>query len=60
MSFDNICKYLATAYPAAFARWLLATEMDEVELLPAELRLDPIQADTLTLLCLKARGFLVQ
>jgi len=50
MSFDNICKYLATTYPAAFARWLLAAEVHEVELLPTELRLDPILAGAVVLL----------
>lgn len=50
MSFDNICKYLATEYPAAFVRWLLNYDANDIQILPTELKLDPIRADTLILL----------
>lgn len=50
MSFDNICKYLATEYPASFVRWLLNYEPNDTQILPTELKLDPVRADTLILL----------
>lgn len=50
MSFDNVCKYLATEYPASFVRWLLNIDENNIQILPTELKLDPIRADTLILL----------
>ncbi len=50
MSFDNICKYLASEYPAQFVSWLLAADTTNIEILPTELSRDPIRADALILL----------
>lgn len=50
MSYDNVCKYLAEQYPAEFARWLLAVEPREIEVLKTELTLEPIRADAVTFL----------
>lgn len=50
MSFDNICKYLATEYPPSFVRWLLNYAPSDTQILPTELKLDPVRADTLILL----------
>ncbi len=50
MSFDNICKYLAAEYPAAFVHWLLNIDTNDIQILPTELKLDLIRADTLILL----------
>jgi len=50
LSFDNICKYLAAEYPAAFVHWLLNIDTNDIQILPTELKLDPIRADTLILL----------
>lgn len=50
MSFDNICEYLSKEYPDRFARWLLGDIPANVEVLKTELSLEPIKADSLTLL----------
>ncbi len=50
MSYDNACKYLAETYPREFARWLLAIEPPEIRVLKTELTLEPIRADSLSLL----------
>lgn len=50
MAYDNICRYLAQAYPIAFANWLLNIEDIEIQALPTELSLEPIRSDALYLL----------
>ena len=50
MSFDNICKYLASEYPEPFVRWLLASDATDIKILPTELSRDPIRADAVILL----------
>lgn len=50
MAYDNICKYLAEQYPAEFARWLLSEEATDIQVLRTELNVEPIRADSLTLL----------
>ncbi len=50
MSFDNLCKYLSEKYPDRFANWLLGEMPTSVEILKTELSLEPIRADSLTLL----------
>lgn len=50
MAYDNICKYLAEEYPVEFARWLLAQEITDIRVLKTELSVEPIRADSLTLL----------
>ena len=50
MASDNTCKYLVEQYPAAFVRWLLSTEPVNIQVLKTELSLEPIRADSLTLL----------
>ncbi|RUR73609.1 Rpn family recombination-promoting nuclease/putative transposase [Chlorogloeopsis fritschii PCC 9212] len=50
MSYDNTCKYLAEHYPADFARWLLASDTSDIQVLKTELNLEPIRADSVTFL----------
>ena len=50
MSYDNTCKFLAENYPADFARWLLASETSDIQVLKTELNLEPIRADSVTFL----------
>ena len=50
MSYDNTCKYLAETYPADFARWLLASDTSDIQVLKTELTLEPIRADSVTFL----------
>lgn len=50
MTYDNICKYLAEEYPGNFASWLFSTPATEVQVLKTELTLEPIRADSVTLL----------
>lgn len=50
MSYDNTCKYLAETYPAEFARWLLASDTSDIQVLKTELNLEPIRADSVTFL----------
>ncbi|MBW4635702.1 MAG: Rpn family recombination-promoting nuclease/putative transposase [Iphinoe sp. HA4291-MV1] len=49
MTYDNTCKYLAENYPADFARWLLSSDTSDIEVLKTELNLEPIRADSCTL-----------
>ncbi|QUV99938.1 Rpn family recombination-promoting nuclease/putative transposase [Chloracidobacterium sp. MS 40/45] len=65
MAYDNLCKYLAETYPAAFVRWLarhypeLPHEMEaaEIEVLKTELPVEPIRADFITFI--RAAGVLL-
>jgi predicted transposase YdaD len=50
LSYDNTCKYLAETYPAEFARWLLASDTSDIQVLKTELNLEPIRADSVTFL----------
>ena len=52
MAYDNICKYLAEEYPAEFVRWLSGeeTSASDITVLKTELSVEPIRADSLTLL----------
>ena len=50
LSYDNTCKYLAENYPGDFARWLLASDTSDIQVLKTELNLEPIRADSVTLL----------
>lgn len=47
MAYDNICRYLATEYPADFVRWLLNLDSISIQSLPTELSLEPIRSDAL-------------
>jgi len=47
VAYDNICRYLAAEYPSPFVPWLLAIESSDIQILPTELRLDPIRSDAL-------------
>jgi predicted transposase/invertase (TIGR01784 family) len=48
--YDNICKFLAETFPTEFASWLLNEAIPLTELKPTELSIEPIRADSLTLL----------
>ena len=50
LAYDNTCKYLAEKYPADFARWLLASDTSDIQVLKTELNLEPIRADSVTFL----------
>lgn len=50
MAYDNICKYLAEEYPTAFAHWLFPEATTDIQVLKTELSVEPIRADSLTLL----------
>ncbi|WP_228054556.1 RpnC/YadD family protein [Gloeocapsopsis crepidinum] len=50
MAYDNICKYLAQLYPQNFVRWLLSSQVSDIQVLKTELSLEPIRADSMTLL----------
>ncbi|MBV6625702.1 MAG: Rpn family recombination-promoting nuclease/putative transposase [Rivularia sp. (in: Bacteria)] len=50
MAYDNTCKYLAETYPTEFANWLLSTDTSNIKVLKTELNLEPIRADSVTLL----------
>lgn len=50
LAYDNICKYLAEQYPAEFVRWLLEESATDIQVLRTELNVEPIRADSLTLL----------
>ena len=50
MPYDNACKFLADQYPAAFASWVLGEEITAAETLKTELKLEPIRADSVSLL----------
>lgn len=48
--YDNTCKYLAETAPAAFVRWLLNTEPENIEILKTELISESLEADALILI----------
>jgi predicted transposase YdaD len=52
MSYDNLCKVLSEKYPERFATWLLGEEYSnsDIKVLKAELSIEPIRADSVTLL----------
>ena len=50
MSFDNLCKLLAEKNPETFTQWLVGDVSGEVTVLKTELSIEPIRADTITLL----------
>ena len=50
MTYDNLCKYLAEQYPANFVRWLFSESATDIQVLKTELSLEPIRADSVTLL----------
>jgi len=50
LSFDNVCKFLAESYPEQFARWLLSGNISNIQVLKTELSIEPIRADSITLL----------
>ena len=50
MPYDNACKFLADQYPAAFASWILGEEVPVAKTLKTELKLEPIRADSVSLL----------
>jgi predicted transposase/invertase (TIGR01784 family) len=51
LAYDNICKYLAEQYPTEFAQWLSTQEVTgSIKVLKTELSVEPIRADSLTLL----------
>lgn len=50
MNYDNVCKYLAEAYPDEFIRWLLAVQPQDIQVLKTELTLEPIRADAVSFL----------
>jgi predicted transposase YdaD len=51
MSFDNLCKLLAEKHPDRFAAWLLGEpSTTPIEVLKTELSIEPIRADSVTLL----------
>ena len=55
MSFDNLCKLLAEKHPDRFAAWLLGEpSTTSIEVLKTELSIEPIRADSVTLL--RTRG----
>lgn len=55
MSFDNLCKLLAEKHPDRFAAWLLGEpSTNAIEVLKNELSIEPIRADSVTLL--RTRG----
>ncbi|MTJ52968.1 DUF4351 domain-containing protein [Anabaena sp. UHCC 0253] len=47
MAYDNICRYLTDTYPLSFVQWLIAEDINEIEVLPTELPINPIRADAL-------------
>ena len=55
MSFDNVCKLLSEKYPDRFASWVLGTPQASVEVLKTELSIEPIRADSVTLLRLECQ-----
>ncbi len=56
MSFDNLCKLLAEKHPDRFAAWLLGEpSTTAIEVLKTELSIEPIRADSITLLRTRGR-----
>ncbi|MBD1900397.1 DUF4351 domain-containing protein [Coleofasciculus sp. FACHB-712] len=50
MEYDNTCKYLAENYPDEFAKWLLSSEVSDIQVIKSELSLEPIRADSVIFL----------
>jgi len=50
LAYDNICKYLAELYPQNFVSWLFSSQVSDIQVLKTELSLEPIRADSVTLL----------
>jgi predicted transposase/invertase (TIGR01784 family) len=50
LEYDNTCKYLAENYPDEFAKWLLSSEVSDIQVIKTELSLEPIRADSVTFL----------
>jgi predicted transposase/invertase (TIGR01784 family) len=50
MSFDNLCKLLSEQHPERFAAWILNQPVTSVTVLKTELGIEPIRADSVTLL----------
>lgn len=50
LSYGNTCKYLAETYPNEFAKWLLSSDVSDIQVLKTELILEPIRADSVTFL----------
>jgi len=50
MAFDNLCKLLSEKYPDRFATWILGAAPASVKVLRTELSIEPIRADSVTLL----------
>jgi predicted transposase/invertase (TIGR01784 family) len=50
LAYDNICRYLTDNYPLSFVQWLIAEDINKIEVLPTELPIQPIRCDALFLL----------
>lgn len=50
MAYDNVCKFIAEAFPGDLVTWLLGEAIEVTQLRPSELSLEPIRADSLILL----------
>ena len=50
MQFDNLCKYLSEKYPERIASWVMGIPCGSTTVLKTELSIEPIRADSLTLL----------
>jgi predicted transposase/invertase (TIGR01784 family) len=48
--YDNFSKFLTDEYPQDFSSWLLGEQISFTELLPKELSIEPIRADSMILL----------
>jgi predicted transposase/invertase (TIGR01784 family) len=48
--YDNFSKFLTDEYPQDFSSWLLGEPIEFTELLPKELSIEPIRADSMILL----------
>jgi predicted transposase/invertase (TIGR01784 family) len=48
--YDNFSKFLIDEYPQDFSSWLLGEQISFTELLPKELSIEPIRADSMILL----------
>ena len=55
--YDNFSKFLTDEYPQDFSSWLLGEPIDFTELLPKELSIEPIRADSMILL--KSRNIIL-
>jgi predicted transposase/invertase (TIGR01784 family) len=50
LAYDNVCKFIAEAFPGDLVTWLLGETIEVTQLRPSELSLEPIRADSLILL----------